>query len=55
VSTGVAAGHFEARQDAERHLDKLVEQSQPNSGRDSNGPIWWIQTNRIVTIYTISP
>ena len=55
VSTGVAAGNFEERQDAELHLDKLVEQSQPNSGRDSNGTIWWIQKNRIVTVYTISP
>ena len=51
----VAAGNFEERQDAELHLDKLVEQSQPNSGRDSNGTIWWIQKNRIVTVYTISP
>ena len=55
VSTAVAAGHFEERQAAERHLDKLVEQSQPNSGRDSNRTIWWIQKNKIVTVYTISP
>ena len=55
VSTGIAASHFEQRQDAERHLDKLVEQSQPNSGRDSNRCIWWIQKNKIVTVYTISP
>jgi hypothetical protein len=55
VSIGVAAGAFEERQDAERHLDELVEQSQPNSGRDSDRCIWWIQNNRIVTVYTISP
>ena len=55
VSTGIAAGNFEERQDAERHLDKLVEQSQPNSGRDPNRCIWWIQKNKIVTVYTISP
>jgi len=55
VSTGVGTDHFEKRQDAERHLDKVVEQSQPSSGRDSNGCIWWIQKNRIVTVYTISP
>ena len=55
VSTGIAAGHFEERQDAERHLDKLVEQSQPNAGRDSSGCIWWIRKNSIVTVYTISP
>jgi hypothetical protein len=55
VSTGIAAGHFEERQHAERHLDKLVEQSQPNAGRDANGCVWWIQENKIVTVYTISP
>jgi len=55
VSTGIAAGNFAERHDAERHLDKLVEQSQPNSGSDSNRCIWWIQNNRIVTVYTISP
>ena len=55
VSTGIAAGHFEERQDAERHLDRLVDQSRPNAGRDSNGCIWWIQNDRIVTVYTINP
>lgn len=55
VSTGIAADRFQDRQAAERHLDKLVEQSQPNAGRDSNGCMWWTQNNRIVTVYTISP
>ena len=55
VSTGVAANNFEQRRDAERHLDQLVEQSQPNAGRDSRGCIWWIQADKIVTVYTISP
>jgi hypothetical protein len=55
VSTGIAAGHFEERQDAEQHLDQLVEQSQPNAGRDSNRTIWWVQKNKTVTVYTISP
>ena len=55
VSTGVAAGPFKERQDAERHLDKLVEQSQPNAGHDPSRCMWWIQQNKIVTVYTISP
>jgi hypothetical protein len=55
VSTGVVAGRFEERQAAELHLDKLVEQFQPNAGRDPNGYSWWIQQNKIVTVYTISP
>ena len=55
VSTGIAEGRFGERQDAERHLDQLVEQSQPNAGRDPNRCIWWIQKNKIVTVYTVSP
>ena len=55
MSTGIAADNFEERQDAERHLDKLVEQSQPNAGRDSNRCIWWIQKDKVVTVYTITP
>ena len=55
VSTGVAAGRFADRHDAEQHLDQLVEQSQPGAGRDANRCMWWIQENKIVTVYTISP
>src|SRR4051812_32743894 len=55
VSTGIADGRFDERQDAERHLDQLVERSQPNAGRDSNRCVWWIQEDKIVTVYTINP
>jgi hypothetical protein len=55
VSTEVGADNFKQRQDAERHLDQLVEQAQPHAGHDTRRCMWWIQENRIVTVYTISP
>jgi hypothetical protein len=53
ADTLVARCTFEARNDAESYLNKLIQLLRPDAGYEREQGYWWVRNKGVVTRYTI--
>jgi hypothetical protein len=53
AETAIARCTFEARNDAESYLNKLIQLLRPNAGYEREQGYWWVRNKGGITRYTI--